>query len=200
MIDCVDKDSSFQIVQHGKYWLLKNFAKPSKSVKCYESITYTTHCDFTFLSNVAPLLERWNSPLSVAVWAPGDDFDMTLASILFLRNCHVKSFLIQQFVTFHIFFEAQFLPKNIPHAFSAVERDYKCPVSEPFVNFPHEKTFKAMNNLSYPVNVGRNLARDAALTNFLLASDIELIPSIGLVDNFLDMIQRDPDSFLKSKK
>lgn len=153
-----------------------------------------------FLSNVAPLVERWHSPISVAIWAPGDDIDMTLASILFLRNCHAKSFLIQQFATFHIFFEAQFLPKNIPRNFGAIERDYTCPAREPFVNFPYKKTFKAVNNLTYPVNVGRNLARGAALTHFLLASDIELFPSYGLVDDFFAMIQRDPDKLLTGKK
>lgn len=174
--------------------------KASKPVKCYESITYTTHCDFTFLSNVAPLLERWNAPLSIAVWAPGDDFALTLTSILFLRRCHAKSYLIQQLATFHIFFEAQFLPKNIPHDFSAVERDYTCPDREPFVNFPHDQTFKAINNLTYPVNVGRNLARGSALTHFLLASDIELIPSYGLVDDFFNMIHRSSNDFLRGKK
>lgn len=172
----------------------------SESAKCHESITYTTHCDFTFLTNVAPLIQGWKAPLSVAVWTPADDFGMSLNSILFLRNSHAVRYLVKQFATFQIFFEAQFLPKNIPRHFDVVERDYRCPDREPFVNFPHEKTFKMMKNLTYPVNVGTNLAKGAASTHFLLASDIELIPSSDLVDSFFNMIQRDPDKFLKSKR
>lgn len=92
------------------------------------------------------------------------------------------------------------MPKIIPHVFSDVEKDFLCPESEPFVNFPHEKTFKAMNNLTYPVNVGRNLARDAALTRFVLASDIELYPSTGLVDEFFDMVQKNSDEYLNGNR
>jgi hypothetical protein len=29
-------------------------------LKCYETITYTTHADYTFLDNLIPLLERWD--------------------------------------------------------------------------------------------------------------------------------------------
>lgn len=57
-----------------------------------------------------------------------------------------------------------------------------------------------MNNLTYPVNVGRNLARDAALTHFVLASDIELYPSSGLVDGFFDMIEENPAEFLNGNR
>jgi hypothetical protein len=50
--------------------------------------------------------------------------------------------------------------------------------------------YKAQKKLLYPVNVGRNIARDAALTHFILASDIELYPNPGLVHKFLEMIAR----------
>ena len=40
------------------------------------------------------------------------------------------------------------------------------------------------------MNVGRNIARDAAMTHFILASDIELYPNPGLVHKFLEMIAR----------
>lgn len=40
------------------------------------------------------------------------------------------------------------------------------------------------------MNVARNVARDAALTHFILPSDIELYPSPNLVPRFLNMIAR----------
>lgn len=50
--------------------------------------------------------------------------------------------------------------------------------------------YKTQKKLLYPVNVGRNIARDAAMTHFILASDIELYPNPGLTKKFLEMIAR----------
>ncbi len=41
--------------------------------------------------------------------------------------------------------------------------------------------------MTYPINVGRNIARESALTHFVLASDIELYPNPGLIESFLKM-------------
>lgn len=121
------------------------------------------------------------------MYAPGNDFDLTLSSIIFLRICHPQGFLVQQYATFHIFFDDTFFPhKKIPLKFEDVESAYVCPDTEPFSNtFP---TFKMKNNLTYPVNVARNLARSSALTHFVLASDIELYPNPGMIDSFFKMI------------
>lgn len=44
--------------------------------------------------------------------------------------------------------------------------------------------------MTYPVNVARNSARDAALTHFMFVCDIELYPSPDLPRKFLEMIAR----------
>jgi hypothetical protein len=46
------------------------------------------------------------------------------------------------------------------------------------------------SSLDYPVNVGRNIAREAANSYFIFPSDIELYPNPGLIPDFLDMIRR----------
>lgn len=48
--------------------------------------------------------------------------------------------------------------------------------------------YKAQKKLLYPVNVGRNVARETAQTHYVLASDIELYPSPNLITLFLEMI------------
>lgn len=50
-------------------------------------------------------------------------------------------------------------------------------------------TILKVNNLRYPINVLRNVARSNAETYFVLASDIELYPSANLAHLFLDMLQ-----------
>jgi len=44
--------------------------------------------------------------------------------------------------------------------------------------------------LRYPINVLRNVARSNAETYYVLASDIELYPSVNLTHLFLDMMQK----------
>lgn len=61
------------------------------------------------------------------------------------------------------------------------------------------KSFKASKKLLYPINVGRNVARDAAATHFILASDIELYPSPGIVKKFLTMIANESGNLPKNR-
>lgn len=48
--------------------------------------------------------------------------------------------------------------------------------------------YKNQKKLLYPVNVGRNIAREMSLTHYILASDIELYPSLNVIKTFLEMI------------
>ena len=51
----------------------------------YESITYTTHSDATFLNNLIPLTERWKGPVSIAMYVPGSDYELALKEIAYYR-------------------------------------------------------------------------------------------------------------------
>lgn len=48
--------------------------------------------------------------------------------------------------------------------------------------------YKTQKKLLYPVNVGRNVARETAQTHYILPSDIELYPSPNIIPQFLAMI------------
>lgn len=54
--------------------------------------------------------------------------------------------------------------------------------------------YKVEKNLTYPINVGRNIARDAALTHYVFVSDIELYPSLNVPKKFLEMIAKNPSA------
>ena len=49
--------------------------------------------------------------------------------------------------------------------------------TKPFISY------RSTNNLTYPVNVGRNIARQTATSHFVFPSDIELYPSPGMLKN-----------------
>lgn len=110
-IPCNEKSTEPRRAQRGDYWVLYNYVPMSMTVRCWESVTYTTHADYTFLDNLEPLLERWRAPISIAMHAPGTDFPATLDAIKYSRNC--GSPLISQLVTFHVFFSSKHVPKAV---------------------------------------------------------------------------------------
>uniref|UniRef100_A0A182RG76 N-acetyllactosaminide beta-1,3-N-acetylglucosaminyltransferase n=1 Tax=Anopheles funestus TaxID=62324 RepID=A0A182RG76_ANOFN len=191
LLNCHDRDYEPYIGQRGDFWVLRNYIRAEHGdLRCHETITYTTHADYTFLDNLVPLLERWNAPVSLALHAPGTDFVPTINSIKYLRDCVPESHLVRQFVTFHIYFSSKHIPKFVPKHNQVLDTPYNCSLAVPYFNVSVMQLYKTQKKLLYPVNVGRNIARDAAMTHFLLASDIELYPNPGLVHKFLEMIAR----------
>lgn len=130
--------------------------------------------------------------------APGTDFQPTLDSIKYLRQCVPGNHLVRRFATFHVYFGTKHIPKSVPKAQDALKTPYNCSLPAPYFNVSSGHLYKAQKKLLYPVNVGRNIARDAALTHFILASDIELYPNPGLVKKFLEMIARN-EQYLRRK-
>jgi hypothetical protein len=174
--------------QRGAYWVLYNYVRGEKTFHCDQSITYTTHADFSFLDNVVPLLERWQGPLSLSIYAPGTDFVESMNRILYLREC--ASPLVRDLVTFHIFFDSKHVPKSkIPvDPFQHFGSSVNCSAPPPTFG-EGLTTYKKIKKLSYPVNVARNIAREMAQTHYVLPSDIELYPNPNLIQDFLDMVK-----------
>ncbi|CAG7642835.1 unnamed protein product, partial [Allacma fusca] len=185
---CDDLSSRNYFGQRGPFWVLYNYVKASRQFACDESVTYTTHADYTFLDNLVPLLDRWQGPVSLSLYCPGTDYDETLTRIQYLREC--SSPLVKELVTFHLFFDHKHIPKNLTKTpWKKWEKSPANCSSEPKFG---EKivTFKKQKKLPYPVNVARNVAREMAQTHYVLASDIELYPNPNLIQNFLDMVRR----------
>ena len=51
--------------------------------------------------------------------------------------------------------------------------------------------------MTYPVNVGRNIARETANSHYIFPSDIELYPSPGLIPSILKMVTSREEEALK---
>lgn len=96
--------------------------------------------------------------------------------------------MVKSFATFHIIFDNDHFPREIPPTTKVVTSNHDCKMTPSF-KLNNTESYKTEHKLNYPVNVGRNVARDAALTHFILASDIELYPSSDLVEKFLKMIE-----------
>lgn len=59
LINCHNRGYLSETGQRGDFWVLKNYIRADHGeLRCFETITYTTHADYTFLDNLIPLLER----------------------------------------------------------------------------------------------------------------------------------------------
>lgn len=59
LLNCYDRPYKSAILQRGDFWVLENYIRADHGeLKCHETITYTTHSDYTFLDNLLPLLIR----------------------------------------------------------------------------------------------------------------------------------------------
>ncbi|XP_017774826.1 PREDICTED: beta-1,4-glucuronyltransferase 1-like [Nicrophorus vespilloides] len=194
---CLDRTSVPRTQQRGDYWVLYNYVKAERTFRCHESITYTTHADYTFMDNLVPLIERWRGPVSIALHAPGTDFRNTMDTIAYLRDCTTP--LVKEYVTFHVYFSTRHVPKEVPRHNRVFGEAFNCSLPAPYANASSDQMYKTLKKLLYPVNVGRNVARETAQTHFILASDIELYPSPNVIPQFLEMIAENKGPLLSSR-
>ena len=167
------------------YWVMYNFVEGDRRFTCDETVTYTTHGDFTFLGNLAPLVRRWRAPVSFGLYAPADDFVPSLEALAYLRACDEP--LIRELVTFHIIFDVDKVPMSLTNTAQLLARASNCSRPAPWVG---RTSYRKAKHLTYPVNVARNVARETVMTHFVLPSDVELYPSQALAEQFLAMVRR----------
>nr|XP_016932688.1 beta-1,4-glucuronyltransferase 1 [Drosophila suzukii] len=190
-VNCEDKTYESRKAIYRDYWVLENYVMAGHGqLSCYENVTYTSHADYTYLDNVVPLLERWRSPLSLAIYAPGTDFERSLESILYLLQCHPGKDLVRELSSFHLYFDVEHLPQVVPSPKKALNMKANCSGPPPYENVARRDLYRTQQGLDYPVNMGRNIARKASLTHYVLASDIELYPTPGLVPDYLNFVGR----------
>lgn len=79
---------------------------------------------------------------------------------------------------------------QVPKHNKVFEEPYNCSLTPPYLNVSSDQMYKVQKKLLYPVNVGRNVAREMAQTHYILPSDIELYPSPNISSKFLEMIAK----------
>lgn len=97
--------------------MVQNFATAEHGqIDCHSTVTICTIADVSYLDNLAPLVRRWRAPISLTLYAPGDDLYPTVESIRYLRNClrnPEDSNLIREYVSFHLYFEADHITQDV---------------------------------------------------------------------------------------
>ncbi|XP_074601557.1 beta-1,4-glucuronyltransferase 1-like [Brevipalpus obovatus] len=178
------------------YTVIKNYI-PSENINLIDpdSVTLSTQGTYEFLYHVENLCKRWDGPLSVAVYAPGEDFLASLHLIGFMGMCCDRC--VRQNVSWHMIYDMRHGPKPEEIKFPAKlinYSEYDCSTPLEQMISSYENTYRSGNKLPYPINVARNVARLSVKTKYLLASDIELYPSLNIVSMFKKLLERERSS------
>lgn len=188
--DNVSISESPELKKRGPYRVIYNVIESmKKSDDSKPDVTYCTHITPSFQCNILEIVRRWDGPVSIAAYVP--DYDATLSLLLFQRMCQCLPEMSRVSVHF-VFPEASppVFPKSSQVSFSSLESidalikfpaDCSCP--EAVLNGTL-RTFREESGLTYPVNVARNVAREASHTSHVLVSDVELMPSLNVVQSF----------------
>ncbi|KAL7740707.1 hypothetical protein ACLKA6_000071 [Drosophila palustris] len=178
--------------QHGNYWVWHDYIRRSEDLKGKESITLTSHATYMDLGLLPTLLERWQAPISLAIYACGSDFDKTVQSLAYLNYCLKQGDLMRRFLSIHLVMDGQHVPENLDRFGTALLRvpSDKCEKPAPFERMRQDQTFWNKLKLSYPVNLLRNVARFNAQTYYIMALDLQLVPPPNFVRKFLKFAWR----------
>ncbi|KAJ8032975.1 Beta-1,4-glucuronyltransferase 1 [Holothuria leucospilota] len=166
---------SLDVERRGEYYVYHVLRTPPNPLPIVNSVTYATECSSHNLRHLPSLVERWNGPVSLAIITSADDFLPTIKAINSLCDCYPA---IREHVTFHVVIHED-------HASSIslrnIQNSYEVPCNQLikylFRNLKG-KNF-ALEGITYPGNVLRNVASSHSTTNFILVADIDLSPSLG---------------------
>ncbi|XP_035228145.1 beta-1,4-glucuronyltransferase 1-like isoform X3 [Stegodyphus dumicola] len=181
----------WDIERRDKYTVVKRYIPAEGAEPGFnESVTLCTQGTYEFLQHVPELCERWEGPLSVSVYAPGTDLPVAVRKILFLRTCGAPC--VRTNVTWHLVYETALGPDRLELPREAAEMEAYEPLDCSAGTKPLQLVSEIRNSkkLPYPINVARNVARQLARTRYVLASDIELYPSLHIVPRFLNLVAR----------
>ena len=154
----VKLDRSPQSKETGGYNVVYNYLKSSRFYGENETVTYSTHSTPEFMEHIGNIADRWDGPVSVALYVPATDFCRTIHKLVYLRNC--DKFSYREKVSWHLFWHSDYPPSSnwqlVPDESyvdcDKLSMDYKS----------HEdlrKTWRSTHKIAYPVNVARNVAR-----------------------------------------
>lgn len=210
------EQTHMSIEYHGNYVFVKNMEVAAGVFSELTTVTMVTQSDFRFLDNLLSLALLWDGPISVAVFAPADEYGAVMDHIQFVRTCFVNSPHVREKVSFHLYFDTHHIPRDFAGRLLVYRKQIKCEslVGRIFFDFnPILGNVSAVNfavdqmvlpkapelakkmivksRRHYPINVGRNLARSMAHTHYVFVNDIELYPSSGVVREFFGALRRE---------
>lgn len=173
------------IDSRGEFFIIRNLAvsERTKHLETHlDDVTLVTQGSADNLHHLLPLIRRWKGLISVAVFASSpDQFHAAISVIGKLQHCFLP---IRQYTTFHLVYPIR-LNSYVHVVKSPLPREsFSC-------NLPTSGTINyGQDGVVYPVNLLRNVAREAVPTHFVFVIDIDMVPNANLRTGFLAFIHK----------
>lgn len=144
-------------------------------------ISLVTQCSFEHLHHLVSLAQRWQGPISVAVFAEDHQISDALWRVAGLRSCFVAILHNVSFSLVSPLPAKSSPPISIP---SARPLAHSCSMTPS--HSPHPATTNYASTRNFPANLLRNVARRATPSDFVLVLDIDMLPSDNLRQDFFE--------------
>jgi len=131
------------------------------------------------LHQLVELTSTWTGPLSLAVFAPSQEFGIFTRYLSYLKRCHPA---ISNQVSFHLVYPVEHPPA--PSTLDLAGQSMDC--SSPESVLSSLLTSLPLSHLAwrtsfpYPQNLLRNLAKSGCQTAYTYIPDIDMVPAYGL--------------------
>lgn len=176
----------------------ENFLELSKKF----SVCIATQSSIEKLYSIAQVSQHWSGPISVALYAAGDDeYFLVHWYVNFLKKCFSS---VSLRASFHLAVPKSKIPAGTyPINLKKIEsQSYQCDdykqILKKIITFRNGETIKWRQKTPYPQNHLRNLARKNCQTEYVFLTDIDIIPSFKLAEN-LDVFLKSPMRKCNSK-
>ncbi|KAI4893986.1 hypothetical protein NFI96_021045 [Prochilodus magdalenae] len=182
----------------GQYRIYKNLIKsdfstsqkPGADPRSHH-LSLVTHTTINNLHHLDSLLERWRNPVSIAIFAHGQDVRFATALVYALSLFCPQ---VQELVDFHLVChseETASFPEQDREHFAGLE-EQGCPGVFAKLESHRDKykNYAIGSNVSYPNNLLRNVARTGTDAAYVLVIDIDMLPSANLHHQFVTMLMR----------
>ena len=160
-------------------------------------VCLATQASLEKLHSLVQVAHHWIGPISVALYAAGDEeFEALQRYLVYLRRCYVP---IRERVTFSLSVPKNRTPKKQPRVFE-VPDNIDCAKPEATLNdivsgiSQEQSSWRARN--VYPQNHMRNLARKNCQTDWVFLTDVDVVPCVDLakrLDEFLTTVGNNCD-------
>lgn len=184
--DLSDSEINFspELGEKGSYRVIYNVLQGSYTKNQTNNLTYCSHLTPDFLFYLVEVVVRWEGPISIAAFVPSYDASTTLCILQRLCLCVPE----MSKVSLHFVFPIEHPPDHL-NCDPLLSVPAGCSIPN-VVASKRLNTFRNQEELIYPVNVARNVARISANSKYVMVSDIELIPSKNLVTRFQKMVPK----------
>nr|XP_054759006.1 beta-1,4-glucuronyltransferase 1-like [Lytechinus pictus] len=180
---------------YGSYQIFYDISKTQQRLKSIKmrDITLVSHSSMNNLYHLPELVDRWKGPISLAVFGSLSDVKTLVSYVMSLKECIIG---VRRNVTFHLVHPVNSISEEA-EVFGSVHNKHSFMV--PLIDCSKlmdaiKASYSSVQNYAedgilYPNNLLRNVGRSNILTEYHLVLDIDMLPSVGLREKFLNFVK-----------